>query len=50
MMEISVLLTYEQVEQLANDPESELVVYYPDGTKVLIRVTDELLGESQAVH
>jgi len=49
-MEINVLLSHAQVERLIADPEVELVIYYPDGTKLIVRISDELVGESETVH
>jgi hypothetical protein len=49
-MERNVLLTTEQAERLLDDHEAELVVYYPDGTKIIVRISDEQLGESETVH
>lgn len=50
MNELNVFLSVEQVERLIDDPESELVVYYPDGTRIIVRVTDEYLDENETVH
>lgn len=49
-MELSVLLTREQAEQLLEEPETELVVYYPDGSRVIVRITDERADENRTVH
>ena len=53
-MELSVFITQEQVERLIDDPETELVIYYPNGARVIVRITNDLtrseLGENETVH
>ena len=50
-MELSVFITQEQVERLIADPETELVIYYPDGTRVIVRITNDLtVEENETVH
>jgi hypothetical protein len=49
-MELNVDLSREQIERLIEDPETELVVYYPDGTRVIVRLLTHEVEESRTVH
>lgn len=49
-MELNVLITQEQVEQLIEDPASELVFYFSDGTRIIVRISDEYMDENETVH
>lgn len=49
-MELDVRLTREQAEQLLDEPETELVVYYPDGSKVIVRIDNTAPNENRTVH
>ena len=48
-MELSVLLSHDQIARLIDDPEAELVIYYPDGSRVIVRISDEY-DEHETVH
>lgn len=49
-MELDVRLTREQAEQLLDEPETELIVYYPDGSKVIVRIDNTAANENRTVH
>ena len=57
-VELSVLLTREQAEQLLDEPETELVVYYPahaypgagEEIKVIVRIDPTGQDENRTVH
>lgn len=51
--ELSVFLTTEQAERLLEEPDTELIFHYGDGTRIIVRVTNEAvptLGENTTVH
>ena len=48
--ELLVLLTREQAEQLLDEPETELVVYYPEGHKVIVRIDTTKPNENRTMH
>jgi hypothetical protein len=48
--ELGVFLTREQAERLLDDPETELVIYYPNGTRIIVRISDEYVDENKTVH
>ena len=48
--DVTVELTREQAERLIDDPETELVVYYPDGTRIIVRISEVDLEQNLSVH
>ena len=48
--DLSVFLTPEQARRLIADPDMELVIYYPDGTRVIVRISEDYLGENTTMH
>lgn len=56
-MELSVYISYNQIERLMEDPETELIIHYPRSTffaeaqelVVIVRISDEM-EESITVH
>ena len=57
-MELSVDITRKQIEQLMDDPGTELVIYYPlqawvgleEGVRVIVRISEQYLEENYTVQ
>lgn len=49
---LELCLSREQAEELLDDPNTELVIHYSDGTEIVVRISEspEWLGENETVH
>jgi len=49
--EFNISLSRAQANRLIAEPETELIIYYPNGARIIVRVADEFaVDENETVH